>query len=100
MAQNRKIARLAAKLNLTENHRILDIGCGWGGLATALSILSPKSDVTGITVSEKQYRYFKQAIDEQRSHDRLAVFLQDYKTLKDRKFDRIVSVGMLEHVGR
>ena len=100
MAQNRKIARLAAKLNLTENHRILDIGCGWGGLATALSILSPKSHVTGITLSEKQYRYFKQAIDEQSSHDRLAVFLQDYRTLKDRKFDRIVSVGMLEHVGR
>lgn len=46
MAQNRKIARLAAKLNLTKNHRILDIGCGWGGLATALNILSPDTHVT------------------------------------------------------
>ena len=52
MAQNRKIARLAAKLNLTKNHRILDIGCGWGGLATALNILSPDTHVTGITLSE------------------------------------------------
>ena len=59
MAQTRKIARLAAKLNLSENHRILDIGCGWGGLATALNILSPDTHVTGITLSEKQYSYFR-----------------------------------------
>ena len=100
MAQTRKIARLAAKLNLTENHRILDIGCGWGGLATALNILSPDTYVTGITLSENQFNYFKQAIEAHPENDRLSVFLQDYRTLGNRQFDRIVSVGMLEHVGR
>ena len=100
MAQTRKIARLAAKLNLTENHRILDIGCGWGGLATALNILSPDTHVTGITLSENQFNYFKQAIEAHPENDRLSVFLQDYRTLGNRQFDRIVSVGMLEHVGR
>ena len=100
MAQNRKIARLAAKLNLTGGHRILDIGCGWGGLATALNVLSPDTHVTGITLSENQYRYFRQAIKDRAGSDRLAVLLQDYRTLGDRQFDRIVSVGMLEHVGR
>ena len=99
-AQNRKIARLAAKLNLTGGHRILDIGCGWGGLASALSDLSPNTEVTGITLSENQYQYFKNRLENRMHNASLDVLLQDYRTLGDRQFDRIVSVGMLEHVGR
>ena len=99
-AQIRKIARLAAKLNLTGGHRILDIGCGWGGLATALTELSPDTHVTGITLSENQYQYFKQTLADCPQSRQLDVLFQDYRTLGDRQFDRIVSVGMLEHVGR
>ena len=53
------MARLAAKLCLKPGMRVLDIGCGWGGLATAISKCSDNLHVTGITLSENQYAYFK-----------------------------------------
>ena len=97
-AQQRKIARIAAKLCLDDQHRLLDIGCGWGGLATALSQLGPKIHVTGITLSENQLGYAQKQTKLQGMTDRLDFQLMDYRKMSG-QFDRIVSVGMLEHVG-
>ena len=100
LAQKQKIARLAAKLNLQPDMRILDIGCGWGGLATAISKCVRGLHVTGITLSENQYAYFRQTIQANKLHDQLSVNLCDYRKLGQQQFDRIISVGMLEHVGQ
>jgi cyclopropane-fatty-acyl-phospholipid synthase len=59
IAQKQKIARLTAKLHLQANRRVLDIGCGWGGLATALSKCADNLNITGITLSENQYAFLK-----------------------------------------
>lgn len=99
-AQMQKIAHLAAKLNLKDGVSILDIGCGWGGLATTLSQFSPNSHITGITLSEKQFSYFQDRIKENNQQDKLSVEFRDFRDLGTRQFDRIVSVGMLEHVGQ
>ncbi len=99
-AQQQKIARLAAKLFLQPNQRILDIGCGWGGLAMALGKYAPKNRITGITLSENQYQHFQKNIQKQNLKSHLSVQLRDYRQLGDQQFDRIISVGMLEHVGK
>lgn len=100
IAQKQKIARLAAKLHLQANMRVLDIGCGWGGLATALSKCADNLHITGITLSENQYAFFKKSIAENSLNKQLSVELQDYRKLGHRRFERIISVGMLEHVGK
>ena len=100
LAQRQKIARLAAKLHLQPEMRVLDIGCGWGGLATAISKCAEGLHVTGITLSENQYAYFRQSILVNNLQDQLSVNLCDYRKLGSQKFERIISVGMLEHVGR
>ena len=100
LAQRQKMARLAAKLCLRPGIRVLDIGCGWGGLATAISKCSDNLQVTGITLSENQFAYFKKAIMTAGRQDSLSVELCDYRKLGNRRFERIISVGMLEHVGR
>ena len=97
-AQIQKISRIAAKLCLTGDQRILDIGCGWGGLATALSQLAPDTHVTGITLSENQLAHAVQKTNEQELSHHLDFQLMDYRKVQG-QFDRIVSVGMLEHVG-
>ena len=94
------MARLAAKLHLQENMKVLDIGCGWGGLATALSKCADTLNITGITLSANQYAYFKKLIEEKSLNKQLSVELCDYRKLGNRRFDRIISVGMLEHVGK
>jgi len=98
LAQNTKIARVAAKLNLGEGDRILDIGCGWGGLALALTQCERDVYVTGITLSPKQLAYAQRAAAENGLGHRLDFALRDYRQ-QTGKFDKIVSVGMLEHVG-
>ena len=100
IAQKQKMARLAAKLHLQENMKVLDIGCGWGGLATALSKCADTLNITGITLSANQYAYFKKLIEEKSLNKQLSVELCDYRKLGNRRFDRIISVGMLEHVGK
>ena len=97
-AQVTKLARLAAKLNLQNGNRVLDIGCGWGGLARALAVCRDDVTVTGITLSEQQYAHATLAAEEAGLGDRLAFALRDYRH-QTGTFDRIVSVGMLEHVG-
>ena len=96
-AQLAKKRHLAVKLLLADRagRRVLDIGCGWGGLALYLAEFC-RADVTGITLSQEQFAVARQRAAEKN----LAVDfrLQDYRDVNDR-FDRIVSVGMFEHVG-
>ena len=100
-AQEAKLAHIAAKLALRDGDRVLDIGCGWGGMAI---YLAKHFDVRvlGITLSEEQLALAKERAAEAGVSDRVDFQLVDYRDLAKRgeKFDRIVSVGMFEHVGR
>ena len=77
---------------------VLDIGCGWGSLAIDIA-KSANCEVTGITLSENQFNYCKKKAKELNLENQLNFKLMDYRELNE-KFDRIVSVGMFEHVGR
>ena len=96
-AQAHKKRRLAAKLHLADGHRVLDIGSGWGGLAMTLAGLRDVT-VEGVTLSEEQYQHSRRRIDNAGLAERVRIHLQDYRQVQGH-FDRIVSVGMLEHVG-
>ena len=96
-AQLAKKRHLAAKLRLKPGATVLDIGCGWGGLALYLADIAG-ARVTGITLSQEQFqRSQSRAIEHGRTHDTTFQLL-DYRDV-DGRFDRIVSVGMFEHVG-
>ena len=97
-AQNNKIQHIIKKLNIKPNQKVLDIGCGWGSLAIDIA-KSVKCEVTGITLSENQFNYCKQKVKEMNLENQIKFKLMDYRELNV-KFDRIVSVGMFEHVGR
>ena len=96
-AQNNKIQHIIKKLNIKENQKVLDIGCGWGSLAIDIA-KSANCEVTGITLSENQYNYCNKKAKELNLENQVRFKLIDYREL-DEKFDRIVSVGMFEHVG-
>ena len=100
-AQMNKIHHLLKKLNLNEGQSLLDIGCGWGSLLIEAA-KNYKVKGLGITLSEEQYKKFKSRIKEENLQDYLDVKLMDYRELEKSglSFDRVVSVGMLEHVGR
>jgi cyclopropane-fatty-acyl-phospholipid synthase len=96
-AQLAKKRHLAAKLRLEPGATVLDVGCGWGGLALYLAEVAGAGP-TGITLSREQYARAQQRASE-RGQTQDAVFrLEDYRDVAGR-FDRIVSVGMFEHVG-
>jgi len=97
-AQNNKIDHIIKKLNLKPNQRVLDIGCGWGTLAIDIA-KKTQCEVVGITLSENQLKYAKQKAKEMNLENQLEFRLVDYRQLNE-KFDRVVSVGMFEHVGR
>lgn len=97
-AQQRKKRRLAAKLLLAPGQRVLDIGSGWGGLALDLARMENVA-VDGVTLSESQHRASVRRAVEAGVADRVRFELKDYRDV-NRTYDRIVSVGMLEHVGR
>ncbi|MGC6530088.1 MAG: class I SAM-dependent methyltransferase [Candidatus Puniceispirillaceae bacterium] len=97
LAQRQKMAHIAAKLKLKDGGQILDIGCGWGELAYHLSLLKEKLSVKGITLSENQLAYCNRHIIPRAQN--LQFELKDYRDEKGH-YDHIVSVGMLEHVGR
>jgi cyclopropane-fatty-acyl-phospholipid synthase len=97
-AQITKLARIAAKLNLQNDHHVLDIGCGWGGLARALALCRKNVRVRGITLSERQLAHARLAAEHAGMTDQLDFQLRDYR-YQSGSFDRVVSVGMLEHVG-
>ena len=97
-AQNNKIQHIIKKLNIKPNQKVLDIGCGWGSLAIDIA-KSTNCEVTGITLSENQFNYCVKKAKELNLENQVTFKLIDYRQL-DEKFDRIVSVGMFEHVGR
>jgi len=97
-AQNNKIQHIIKKLNIQPNQKILDIGCGWGSLAIDIA-KSINCEVTGITLSENQFAYCVKKAKELNMENQVRFKLIDYRELNE-KFDRIVSVGMFEHVGR
>ncbi|HEY4070008.1 MAG TPA: cyclopropane-fatty-acyl-phospholipid synthase family protein [Sphingomicrobium sp.] len=97
-AQADKKAHIAAKLYLKPGQRVLDIGCGWGGMALYLHKVAGV-DVLGITLSEEQLKYARRRAEEAGVADHVKFELIDYRMLKG-QFDRIVSVGMFEHVGK
>ena len=96
-AQADKKAHIAAKLYLKPGQRVLDIGCGWGGMALYLNRVADV-DVLGITLSEEQLKVARARAEKAGVSDRVKFELVDYRLL-DGRFDRIVSVGMFEHVG-
>jgi cyclopropane-fatty-acyl-phospholipid synthase len=97
-AQLTKLARIAAKLNLQDGDRVLDIGCGWGGLALALARCRKDVSVRGITLSARQLTHARQVAERADLAATLEFQLVDYRHQRG-SFDRIVSIGMLEHVG-
>jgi len=96
-AQEAKKQHLAAKLLLKEGQKILDIGSGWGGMGLFLA-QSENVDVTGVTLSTEQHGVSQHRAAKAGLADRVRFDLRDYRQV-DGKFDRIVSVGMFEHVG-
>lgn len=96
-AQLNKLRLIAAKLNLRPGLKVLDIGSGWGDLALYLA-QREKVDVTGVTLSKEQHALSNEKARQAGLADRVRFELRDYRELPGR-FDRIVSVGMFEHVG-
>ena len=96
-AQEAKKVHLATKLLLQPGQRVLDIGCGWGGLALTLA-RTGQGQVTGITLSAEQLAVARRRAEAAELDHRVSFALEDYRALKG-QFDRIVSVGMFEHVG-
>jgi cyclopropane-fatty-acyl-phospholipid synthase len=100
-AQTAKKAHIAAKLHLKPGQRVLDIGCGWGGMALYLNRVAGV-EVLGITLSEEQLKLARKRAEAAGVADKVRFELMDYRVLAQRAagyFDRIVSVGMFEHVG-
>ena len=96
-AQQSKCRLIAAKLNLKPGMKVLDIGSGWGGLARYLARVADV-DVTGVTLSKEQYALAVETTKAAGLDGAVRFELEDYRNLTA-KFDRIVSVGMFEHVG-
>ena len=97
-AQNNKIQHIIKKLNIKPNQKVLDIGSGWGSLAIDIA-KNINCEVLGITLSKNQLDYSNKKVKEMNLGNQVKFRLMDYREL-DEKFDRIVSVGMFEHVGR
>ncbi len=95
-AQINKKELISKKLILEEGQSVLDIGCGWGGMAAHIYKKSNAS-VVGVTLSEEQYAYANQRKINEKL-DKVEYRLQDYRNVNE-SYDRIVSVGMFEHVG-
>ena len=97
-AQKNKINHIIKKLNIKENSKVLDIGSGWGHLSMEIA-KQAKCQVTGVTLSENQFKYSSAKAKELNLGNQVQFKLMDYREVKE-KYDRIVSVGMFEHVGR
>ena len=96
-AQLAKKRHIAAKLDIKPGMKVLDIGSGWGGLGLYMAEICG-AEVTGVTLSEEQHMLSNERAQQRGVSERVQYLLKDYRHL-DQKFDRIVSVGMFEHVG-
>ncbi len=96
-AQQAKKRHIAAKLAISPGQKVLDIGCGWGGMALYLAGVCG-AEVLGVTLSREQLKIARDRAEAAGLADRVKFALQDYREVEGR-FDRIVSVGMFEHVG-
>ncbi len=96
-AQIDKKHHIINKLKISENMTVLDIGCGWGGMAIEIA-KKTGARIKGITLSENQYQTAMKRAQDEGLSDRVTFALQDYRN-EIQKYDRIVSVGMFEHVG-
>ncbi len=96
-AQRNKLRHIAAKLALRPGQRVLDIGSGWGGMALYLAEVA-EVEVLGVTLSSDQHALATARAEERGLQGRVRFELTDYRTVTGR-FDRIVSIGMFEHVG-
>jgi cyclopropane-fatty-acyl-phospholipid synthase len=100
-AQEEKRRIIYEKLQLSEGDRLLDIGCGWGSIILESAKLYPITAV-GIILSKNQYEYVKERIKQEGLEGRVEVYLMHYEDLPKLglKFNKVVSVGMFEHVGK
>lgn len=100
-AQEEKRNIIYEKLRLKNAKNLLDIGCGWGAIIIN-AVKRYNISTIGITLSQNQYAYVKEKIKEEGLEDKVEVYLMHYEDLYNlnKKFDRIVSVGMFEHVGK
>lgn len=96
-AQRLKKKHIAEKLCLKPGQKVLDIGCGWGGMAVFLAE-EYDVEVVGVTLSDEQHALARQRVKDKGLEDRVDIRLIDYRDI-DETFDRVVSVGMFEHVG-
>jgi cyclopropane-fatty-acyl-phospholipid synthase len=96
-AQQNKLRHIAAKLDLKPGQRVLDIGCGWGGMALYLAAVA-EVEVVGVTLSKEQLALAQERAKARGLEKRVRFELMDYRHVEG-PFDRIVSVGMFEHVG-
>ena len=96
-AQEAKKHHIARKLLLEPGMSVLDIGCGWGGMALTLA-RDYGARVVGVTLSKEQHAYALARVRAAGLEDRIEIRLCDYRTVRE-SFDRVVSVGMFEHVG-
>jgi cyclopropane-fatty-acyl-phospholipid synthase len=96
-AQLAKKRHIAAKLNIKPGMKVLDIGSGWGGLGLYLAEICG-ADVTGVTLSQEQHKLSNERAFQRGLSEHVRFLLQDYRLL-NQTFDRVVSVGMFEHVG-
>ena len=96
-AQKDKKQHIINKLKIDENMQVLDIGCGWGGMAIEIA-KQTGAKVKGITLSENQFKTASERAHKEGLSDKVSFALQDYRNEND-TYDRIVSVGMFEHVG-
>ena len=96
-AQKDKKNHIINKLQISENMKVLDIGCGWGGMAIEIA-KQTGANVKGITLSENQFATASKRAQEEGLSEKITFKLQDYRN-ENETYDRIVSVGMFEHVG-